>query len=67
MTIDDILNEIYPPSVNIHRSQIEMEFWLYKRERLRNLIMKYKAGELIKFEPMKLSVDIDELLKKLRN
>lgn len=67
MTIDEIINDVYPLTDSVLHSTIEKEFWLYKRERLRKLIEQYKAGELINFKPLNISVNLEELLKRIRN
>lgn len=67
MTIEKILNYAMPLTSDIRRCKYKYQCWEIKRNVLRGMIEAYKNGEIVDFEPMKLSFDLDEFMKKLNN
>jgi hypothetical protein len=67
VSITQILDEIYPLTMAAKYSAKEFAIWKHKREKLKRMIEQYKAGELINFKPLNISVNLEELLKRIRN
>ncbi len=67
MSIDQILDEVYPLTDLQRFSDVEMKLWVNRRNKLKKLIEQYRAGEVINFEPLKIGVNLEELLKRIRN
>ncbi|MEP6595895.1 MAG: hypothetical protein ABJA71_08100 [Ginsengibacter sp.] len=67
MTVEKILNYALPLTSEINNCRYKKQRWQQRRDILKGMIEAYKNGEIVNFEPMKLSVDIDELMKKLNN
>lgn len=67
MTLEKILNYALPLTTEISRCRYKHQRWKQRREILMKMIEAYKNGEIINFEPLKLSVDLNELMKKIEN
>jgi hypothetical protein len=67
MQIEEILNYAFPyTSEDLANPEQHLQK-TYKRERLRIMVDRYKHGEIINFDPLNISVDIEELLKRINN
>lgn len=67
MQILEILNYAFPYTPEDLRCKIKMQKKKLQRERLKEMIEAYKNGEIIKFDPLCVSIDIDELMKRFEN
>lgn len=67
MTINQILNYAYPYTAKQRKCNIEREKWKYKRKKLQDMIEAYKRGDVVNFEPLRISIDLKSVLGKLNN
>lgn len=67
MQINEILNYAFPFTPEDLRCSMKMAKKKLKRERLKEMIEAYKNGEIIKFDPLCIGVDIEELMKRFEN
>ncbi len=67
MTIKKILDYALPITRDDLKCSIKLQKKNWQRERLKAMIEAYKNGEIVNFEPLKLSADIEPILQKLRN
>lgn len=67
MTINKILDYALPITQEDKKCSVKMQKKQWQRERLTKMIVDYKNGEIVNFEPLKISVDMEPILQKLRN
>ena len=67
MTVDQIIEFALPYTESDKKCRFDMERKKWKRERLRAMLQEYKNGSVVNFEPLKISVDLTEVLQKLNN
>src|SRR5262245_46023183 len=67
MQIEEILNYAFPYTDEDLQSQEKTYEKTLKRERLRIMVERYKHGEIVNFDALKISVDIEEVLKRIKN
>lgn len=67
MTIDEILNYAFPYTSEDLTSKAKHYEKTLKRERLRQMVEQYKNGEIINYDGLNISVDIQEIIKMINN
>jgi hypothetical protein len=66
MTMEQILSYVYPYTAKQRKCAIEKQKWQHKREKLTRMIEAYKRGDVVYFEDLKVSIDIEQMLKQFR-
>jgi hypothetical protein len=64
MNIKKILDEVYPITAKQRNCRFEMQKLQYKRDKLTEMIEAYKRGDVVNFEPLKISIDLSAILEK---
>jgi hypothetical protein len=67
MQIEEILNFAFPYTAE---DLLNIEQHLQKtlkREQLRQMVDRYKHGDIVNFDALNISVDIEEILKRINN
>ena len=67
MQIDEILNYAFPIESGDYESHGKMYAKTLKRERLRIMVERYKNGDIVNFDGLQISVDMEEILKRINN
>lgn len=58
---------VYPYTSNLRTCRIDRDKWEYKRGKLKAAIEAYGRGEVVNFEPLKISIDLTPILEKFKN
>ncbi len=66
MNIEEILDYAFPITPEDRGCRIKMQKKTAQRERLRLMIERYKNGDIVHFEPLCIKVDMEEIMKKLK-
>jgi|GEM_PF-6265986 hypothetical protein len=67
MQIEEILNYAFPyTDEDLLSDELKFEKTV-KRSRLRLMIERYKNGDIVNFDALKISVDMDEIMKRINN
>jgi hypothetical protein len=67
MTIEEILNYAFPYTDDDLTDQEKCYQKTLKRGRLRQMCDQYKNGEIVNFNALTISVDIEEIMKMINN
>lgn len=67
MTAEQIINEVLPITAADKKCRFKMQHKNQRRQRLAVMLQQYKAGNVVNWEPLKISVDIAPFLQRLNN
>ncbi len=67
MQIEEILNYAFPYTSDDYEDSEKMHEKTVKRCRLRLMVERYKNGDIVNFDALKISVDMDEIMKRINN
>ncbi len=67
MTVTKILDYVYPMTKDIRCCGFKKKAWLDCRNKLAEMIDQYRSGAIVDFQPLKVSIDLEPLLKQLKN
>lgn len=67
MTVTQILDKVYPITHEERTCSLKMARNKKKRAELLSMIMQYKNGSVVNWQPLHLSVDIEALLEPQKN
>jgi len=67
MNINEILDFAFPVTPEHKKCKIELQKVMYRREKLRLMVERYKNGEIVNFEALHISVDMEEIMKRINN
>jgi hypothetical protein len=67
MQIEEILNYAFPYTDEDLLSPELKQEKTFKREKLRLMVDRYKHGDIVNFDVLNISVDIEEILKRINN
>lgn len=67
MTVTQILDKVYPITHEERTCSLKMARNKRKRKELLEMIMQYKNNEVVNWQPLRLSVDIEALLQHENN
>lgn len=67
MTLEQIINYVYPVTKEHRRCRIKMQQLTHRREKLRSMIEAYRRGDIVSWDALKISVDIEQILKQKAN
>jgi ribosomal protein L21E len=67
MQIEQILNYCFPFTDEDLTDDQKKQEKTFKRDRLRRMVDQYKHGDIVNFDALNISVDIEEILKRFEN
>lgn len=67
MQIEEILNYAFPFTDEDLTCNYKKQQKMYQREKLRLMVDRYKHGDIVNFDALHISVDVEEILKRINN
>lgn len=67
MTIQQILDHVYPLTPEIRKCSYKRQRWNQNRSRLQAMIEAHKRGDVVNWQAMRISVDMNDLLSSNTN
>ena len=65
--MNEILDYAFPITAEDRGCKMKMQKKMAQREKLRLMVDRYRNGEIVKFEPLCIGIDIEELMKRFNN
>lgn len=67
MNLTEILDFALPLTPEIRKCSYKRQHWEARRQKLQRMIEAYRRGDVVQWEAMRLSIDIEEVLKSKLN